>query len=72
MTAGIKQIKTKNKYKKNLILKPANQITERPPIKISSAVPKSGCDVTNKTGTNITRIGTKIYLLSAIFSTGIL
>ena len=72
MPIGIKQIKTKREYKKNFNLKPANQITESPPIKISNAVPKSGCDVTNKTGTNITKIGTKIYLISVIFSIGIL
>ena len=72
MLTGLKQIKAIKEYKKNFNLKPANQITERPPIKISSAVPKSGCDVTNKTGTNITKIGTKIYLISVIFSIGIL
>ena len=72
MPIGIKQIKTKKEYNKNFILRPTNQITESPPIKINSAVPKSGCDATNKTGTNITKIGTKIYLISVIFSIGIL
>ncbi len=72
MPTGIKQIKIKKEYNKNFILKPANQTTGNPPIKISSAVPKSGCDVTNKTGTNITKIGTKIYLIFVTFSTGIL
>ena len=69
---GIKQIKTKKEYKKNFILKPVNQITASPPNKINNAVPKSGCNVTNKIGTNIAKIGTKIYLMSVTFSAGIL
>ena len=52
MPTGIKQIKTKKEYKKNFILRPVNQITVSPPIKINSAVPKSGCDATRTTGIN--------------------
>ena len=38
----IKEIKTRNEYKKYFILKPVNQITISPLIAISTAVPKSG------------------------------
>ena len=57
---------------KNFILKPVNQITVRPDAKISTAVPRSGWEATNKTGINKTKIGIIKCLILATFSLGIL
>ena len=48
-------MRKKNEYKKYFILNPVNQITISPVIAINIAVPKSGCDMTKKTGIPIAK-----------------
>ena len=61
-----KQIQKKS-MKKYFILKPVNQITISPLIAISTAVPKSGCDITKKTGIRRLRKGIKMYFILLTF-----
>ena len=49
-----------------------SQITASPPIAISKAVPRSGCENTNATGTNKVKRGIIIYFILVTFSDGIL
>ena len=58
--------------KKNFNLNPVTQITAIPPIIISTAVPKSGCDATKKTGTSKATRGRIICFILVTFSDGIL
>ena len=62
-------MKKKDEYKKYFILNPVNQITISPLIAISTAVPRSGCDTTKKTGIIKLKKGIKICFMLLTFCT---